>query len=206
MMKRHASAFAAAAFTLFVASAAMAQSGAPAVTPANCKEPVIPKQPSANMSSEELNALTKQYQSAVKDGNSRYMQCASDADWAKFQKKVEAYGNKLNAEVTAFNKANSRPATTPASCTAMKKLDVPASPTREQLVELQGELKAAQQDFNERYVKCASAKDAQDAKTNIERAVEAFNTKAQAVNAETQRLNEESQKKSEENAAPKKKD
>lgn len=124
-MIRQASAFAAAVFALFVAAQAQAQSGAPAVTPANCKEPVVPKQPAAKMTSEELNALTKQYQAAVKDGNSRYMQCASDADWGKFQKKVEAYGNKLSAEVATFNKTNGRPQTTPASCTPMKPLDVP---------------------------------------------------------------------------------
>ncbi|MDB5364718.1 MAG: hypothetical protein JWM77_645 [Rhodospirillales bacterium] len=197
-MIRQASAFAAAVFALFVAAQAQAQSGAPAVTPANCKEPVVPKQPAAKMTSEELNALTKQYQAAVKDGNSRYMQCASDADWGKFQKKVEAYGNKLSAEVATFNKTNGRPQTTPASCTPMKALDFPAVPTREHVVQIQADLKVAQADFNDRYAKCAATKDAVEAKNNIEKAVTAFNAKAQQINAETQRVNSETQKANEE--------
>jgi Skp family chaperone for outer membrane proteins len=197
-MIRHAPILVAAAFGLFVASNALAQSGAPAVTPANCKEPVVPKQPASTMTSEELNALTKQYQAAVKDGNSRYMQCASDADWGKFQKKVEAYGSKLNAEVAAFNKTNGRPQATPASCTAMKPVVVPAAPTREQLVQIQNDLKVAQADFNDRYAKCAATKDAVEAKTNIEKSVAAFNAKAQELNAETQRVNAETQKANEE--------
>jgi hypothetical protein len=197
-MIRKASVFAAALFALFVAAQAQAQSGAPAVTPANCKAPNIPKQPAAGMTGEELNGLTKQYQAAVKDGNARYMQCASDADWGKFQKSVEAYGGKLNAEVATFNKANGRPQTTPASCTPIKPLDVPASPTREQLVQLQADLKVAQTDFNDRFVKCASAKDALAAKSNIETAVTTFNSKAQQFNAETQKTNAETQKSNEE--------
>jgi hypothetical protein len=152
------------------------------------------------MTGEELNALSKQYQVAVKDGNSRYMQCASDADWGKFQKTVEAYGSKLNAEVAAFNKTNGRPQTTPASCTPIKRLDVPATPTREQLVQLQQDLKIAQTDFNDRYVKCASSKDALEAKANIEKAVTVFNGKAQEFNSETTKANDATRKANEDAA------
>lgn len=195
-MIRQASFFAA-AFALVLAGPASAQQH-PAVTPASCKAPVFPKAPSPGMTSEQLTELSKQFQATQKDGNARYINCASDADWSKHEKAVDAYSAKINAAINSFNKANSRPTTTPASCTPVKKLVVPSQPTREQLLALQEDLKAVVPDFNDRFSKCASVKDVNETKANIEKARADFDVAVKAMNADTEKKNEEIRKANEE--------
>ncbi|GIL40570.1 hypothetical protein [Roseiterribacter gracilis] len=197
MIRQAPAIFAAAVFALFACAEASAQQH-PATTPASCKEPTFPKAPSASMSTEELNALVSGFQATQRDGKARYINCSSDPDWNKYEAKVDAYAAKLNSAVNAFNKANSRPTTTPASCTPVKKLEVPAAPTREQLIQLQADLKTVIPDFNERYQKCASAKDIADTKAAIQKAQTDFDAKVREVNAETERKNAEIQKENEE--------
>jgi hypothetical protein len=199
MIRKAPALLAAAIFALFVSGQASAQQQQhPAQTPASCKEPVFPKAPAPGMGTEELNALVNGFQATQRDGKARYINCSSDPDWAKYEKKVDAYAAKLNGAVNAFNKANARPTTTPASCTPVKKLDLPATATREQLVQFQTDLKAVIPDFNERYSKCASVKDVADTKAAIQKAQNDFDAKVREVNAETERKNAEIQKENEE--------